>query len=68
MKYIFLSLSIMLEVTRTTALKYSKGFNDFFPSLIDSFSYILCLYFISLMLKMTPQEFLMRSGEVWGLF
>lgn len=54
MKYIFLALSIMLEVTGTTALKYSKGFSEFFPSLIASVSYILCFYFLSLTLKMFP--------------
>lgn len=54
MKYLLLSLSIILEVFATTFLKYSEGFSKLFPSLISCVCYICCFYLLSLTLKMMP--------------
>lgn len=52
--YVYLSLSIILEVFVTTMLKVSNGFSVLLPSLLLIIAYIGSFYCLSLCLKTLP--------------
>lgn len=54
MKWLYLSIAILAEVTATSALKYSEGFSKLFPSLIVILGYGISFYFLSLTLRYFP--------------
>ncbi|REA56494.1 QacE family quaternary ammonium compound efflux SMR transporter [Dyadobacter luteus] len=54
MKYVFLSLAIVLEVIGSSFMKASDGFTKLLPSTIFVIAYLSCFYFLSLALKTIP--------------
>lgn len=54
MKYLFLGLAIILEVTGSSFLKASEGFSKFVPSIITVMAMVGCFFFLSLALKSIP--------------
>lgn len=52
--YLYLSLSILLEVFATTMLKLSESFTVLLPSVLLIFAYISSFYSLSLCLKYLP--------------
>ncbi len=54
MKYLFLALAIVLEVTGSSFLKASEQFTKWLPSLITVIAFLGCFYFLSLALKSIP--------------
>jgi small multidrug resistance pump len=54
MRYIFLSLAIILEVIGSSFMKASDGFTKWLPSTVVVVAYISCFYFLSLTLKSIP--------------
>lgn len=54
MKYIYLLIAILSEVTATTALKASEQFTRLWPSVIVVLGYASAFYFMSLTLKSIP--------------
>lgn len=63
MKYIFLALAIIFEVTGSSFLKASEQFTKLIPSSIVVISYLACFYFLSLSLKQIP---LGTAYAIWG--
>lgn len=51
MKWVYLAIAIIAEVTATSALEASEGFTKFTPSLIAFVGYMFVLYFLALTLK-----------------
>jgi small multidrug resistance pump len=54
MKYVYLLIAILSEVTATTALKASEQFTRLCPSVIVVLGYASAFYFMSLTLKSIP--------------
>lgn len=54
MKYLILSLAIILEVTGTSFLSKSENFTKLFPSVMTVISFSACFYLLSLALKYFP--------------
>lgn len=54
MKYLFLSLAIILEVVGSGFIKASDGFSKWLPTSIFAVAYIISFYFLSLALKVIP--------------
>jgi small multidrug resistance pump len=54
MKYLYLALAIVLEVTGSSFLQASKGFSKPIPTLIMAAAYISCFFFLSQALKTIP--------------
>ena len=54
MAYLFLALSIILEVCGTICMKLSDGFSKPLPVVGTCLTYIACFYFLSLSLKTIP--------------
>lgn len=54
MKYLFLAIAIIAEVTATSFMKQSEGFTKLTPSIITIAGYIVAFYFLSLTLKDIP--------------
>ena len=54
MKYLFLSLAIVLEVVGTSFLAKSNGFSKLVPSIITVIAFSACFYFLSQALKSIP--------------
>ncbi len=54
MKWIFLSIAIMAEVTATTALRSAEGFTRLVPSMIVVAGYGIAFFFLSMTLKSIP--------------
>ena len=54
MKYLYLSLAILLEVMGSSFLNASKGFSKWLPATIAIVSYTICFYFLSLAFKYIP--------------
>src|SRR5690625_3109013 len=54
MKYLYLSLAIVLEVMGSSFLNVSDGFTKWLPATIDIVSYTICFYFLSLSFKYFP--------------
>lgn len=63
MKYIFLSLAIILEVVGSSFMKASEGFTKLLPSVIVIAAYIACFYFLSQALKSIS---LGIAYAIWG--
>ena len=54
MKYLYLTLAIVLEVAGSSFLNASDGFSKWFPATIAVISYTVCFYFLSLAFKYIP--------------
>jgi len=54
MKYIYLALAILLEVTGSSFLQASKGFSKPIPTVVMVIAYVACFYFLSQALKTIP--------------
>lgn len=54
MKYLFLSLAIVLEVIGSSFMKASDGFTKMIPTAITIVSYIACFFFLSQAVKYIP--------------
>jgi small multidrug resistance pump len=54
MKYLFLSLAIVLEVVGSSFLAKSNGFSKLVPSIITVIAFGACFYFLSQALKSIP--------------
>lgn len=63
MKYLFLSLAIILEVFGSSFMKSSEGFTKWLPSAVVIVTYIASFYFLSLALKSMP---LGIAYAIWG--
>lgn len=63
MKYVFLALAIVTEVTGSSFLNASNQFTRLVPSVIALVSYVACFYFLSLALKSIP---LGIAYAIWG--
>lgn len=63
MKYVFLSLAIILEVIGSSFLKASDGFSKIVPTIITALAYLACFYFLSQSLKSIP---LGVAYAIWG--
>ncbi|ANF52242.1 transporter [Chryseobacterium glaciei] len=63
MKYVFLSLAIILEVTGSAFMKASEGFTKWLPSTIFVMGYAGSFYFLSLALKAMP---LSTAYAIWA--
>lgn len=51
MKYLFLSLAIILEVVSSSFMKASNGFTKLLPTTITIIAYTACFFFFSQALK-----------------
>lgn len=54
MKYLFLSLAIVLEVLGSSFMKASNGFSKLLPTTITIIAYVVSFYFLSQALKSIP--------------
>lgn len=63
MKYLLLSLAIILEIIGSSFMQLSNGFTKFFPTSITILAYVVCFYFFSQALKYFP---LGVAYAVWG--
>lgn len=63
MKYLFLSLAILLEVVGSSFMKASEGFSKLWPTIITIVAYIMCFFFLSQALKTIP---LGIAYAIWG--
>ena len=54
MKWLFLILAGIFEVTWACAMKFSEGFTNLFPSAVTVIGYIASAVFLSLALKTLP--------------
>ncbi|MDO4224787.1 MAG: multidrug efflux SMR transporter [Bergeyella zoohelcum] len=54
MKYLYLAIAIIFEVTGSSFLNKSDGFTKFFPSFITIIAFIGCFFFLSQALKEIP--------------
>lgn len=63
MKYLYLSLAIVLEVLGSSAMKASQGFTKTVPVVLTIIAYGICFYFLSLALKQIP---LGVAYAIWG--
>ncbi len=63
MKYLFLSLAIILEVVGSSFMKASYGFSKTIPTAITIVAYIACFFFLSQALKTIP---LGIAYAIWG--
>lgn len=63
MKYLYLALAIILEVTGSSFLNASNGFTKLLPTVITITTYIACFFFLSLALKSIP---LGVAYAIWG--
>lgn len=63
MKYLFLALSIILEVVGSSFMKASNGFTKIIPTSITIVAYIVSFFFLSQALKHIP---LGTAYAIWG--
>ncbi|GAA3973338.1 DMT family transporter [Mucilaginibacter dorajii] len=63
MKYLYLALAIISEVTGSSFLNASNQFSKPLPSVITVISYLACFYFLSVTLKYIP---LGVAYAIWG--
>ncbi len=54
MRFLYLMIAILAEVTATTALKEADGFSKLIPSLVTVVGYGVAFYFLSLTLREIP--------------
>ncbi|KAA5535764.1 DMT family transporter [Paenimyroides baculatum] len=63
MKFLYLALAIILEVTGSGFMKVSEGFSKWLPTSIFAVAYISSFYFLSLALKAIP---LSTAYAIWA--
>lgn len=63
MSYLYLALSISLELVGTSLLKASEGFTKLFPTIGVIVAFISCFFFLSLSLKTIP---LNTAYAIWS--
>ncbi|MEG0915820.1 MAG: multidrug efflux SMR transporter [Myroides sp.] len=63
MKFLYLALAIILEVTGSGFMKVSEGFSKWIPTSIFAVAYISSFYFLSLALKAMP---LSTAYAIWA--
>ena len=63
MKYLFLALSIILEVVGSSFMKASNGFTKIIPTSITIVAYIVSFFILSQALKHIP---LGTAYAIWG--
>mgnify|MGYP006377108539 FL=1 len=63
MKYLFLSLAIVLEVVGSSFMKASDGFSKLLPTAITIVAYIACFFFLSLVCESIPFGL---AYAIWG--
>lgn len=63
MSYLYLAISISLELIGTSLLKASEGFSKLFPTLGVIVAFISCFFFLSLSLKTIP---LNTAYAIWS--
>ncbi|REC52725.1 QacE family quaternary ammonium compound efflux SMR transporter [Chryseobacterium piscium] len=63
MKYVFLSLAIILEVVGSSFMKASHGFTKLLPTVVTVVAYLVCFFFLSQALKSIP---LGIAYAIWG--
>ncbi|WP_147057160.1 DMT family transporter [Sporosarcina luteola] len=63
MSYLYLALSIALELVGTSLLKASEGFSKLFPTIGVIIAFISCFFFLSLSLKTIP---LNTAYAIWS--
>ncbi|MGG0667070.1 DMT family transporter [Sporosarcina koreensis] len=63
MSYLYLALSISLELIGTSLLKASEGFSKLFPTIGVIVAFISCFFFLSLSLKTIP---LNTAYAIWS--
>ncbi|MFS0688803.1 multidrug efflux SMR transporter [Sporosarcina sp. 179-K 8C2 HS] len=63
MSYLYLALSISLELIGTSLLKASEGFTKLFPTIGVIIAFISCFFFLSLSLKTIP---LNTAYAIWS--
>lgn len=54
MKYVYLALAIIFEVTGTSFMNKSEGFTKLLPTLVSIASFVVCFFFLSQSLKEIP--------------
>lgn len=54
MKYLYLVLAIVFEVTGSSFMNKSEGFTKLVPTAISAISYLICFFFLSQSLKEIP--------------
>ena len=54
MAYLYLLIAVIAEVIATSALNASKGFSQWWPSIITCIGYLIAIYFLSLTMKSIP--------------
>ncbi len=54
MKYVYLALAIIFEVTGTSFMNKSDGFTKLFPTLVFISCFVICFFFLSQALKEIP--------------
>lgn len=63
MSYLYLAISISLELIGTSLLKASEGFTKLFPTIGVIVAFISCFFFLSLSLKTIP---LNTAYAIWS--
>lgn len=63
MKYLYLAITIILEVIGTSFMQASNGFSKLVPTVITIVAYIACFYFFSQSIKVIP---LGIAYAIWG--
>ena len=63
MKYLLLSVAIILEIIGSSFMQVSNGFTKVIPTSITVIAYIACFYFLAQALKYFP---LGIAYAVWG--
>lgn len=66
-EYLYLSAAIVAEVTGTTALKFSNGFENVLPSLVVVVGYIGSFYLLSLTLQELPIGLVYATWSAVGI-
>ena len=54
MTYLFLAIAVIAEVVAATLLKMSDEFTRLYPSIFCLVSYVISLYFMTLVLRVLP--------------
>ena len=52
--YIFLALAVLLGVTSNSFAKSAEGFTIIIPSIITAVTIVLCMYALSMVMKIIP--------------
>ena len=52
--YLFLALAVFLGVTSNSFAKSAEGFTLLFPSIITAITIVLCMYTLSIVMKIIP--------------